>query len=297
MAKIISEIGNEILDNEDVELNLSLHMIEHCSPKKKEEFGCKSDYSLHIILHGKGVFKTKDNKSAILGSGKAFLLYPGERCSYRPVNDDPWSYMWFSFTGKNIDKMMACCGFTKETPYRDIDDFSEIRALLSEFREENDKTKVEKTTFTAYFLRLISALINTNKERMLITDNGASMKSKRLKEILLYIMSNYRMDISPEEIAKNMHISVGYLNAIVSGAMGMSLTNFINTLRVSHACELLNQSTLSIEEVANSVGFDDPKYFSRVFSRVKGLSPREYRKSKDGEDPFLWLVKKGINYR
>lgn len=297
MAKMVFDIGNDIVNSEDIEINLTNFALEHCSPHKKEEIGAKTDYSLHFVLYGKGILETTyDEQSVILGSGSVFLLYPNEQYNYRPLREDPWAYMWFAFSGENVDQMMKRCGLTKETPFRNIDDFRKIRALLNEFREEYDKTKHEKLTSISYFLRLITALITTNKEKETPVGGDVSMKSKRLHEILLYIMANYRMDISPETIAQNLHISVGYMNSILSSSLDMSIVSFINALRIAHACELLEQSSLSVEEVANSVGFNDPKYFSRIFSKVKGLSPREYRKSKSKEDPYLWLKAKGIDY-
>jgi transcriptional regulator GlxA family with amidase domain len=60
---------------------------------------------------------------------------------------------------------------------------------------------------------------------------------------------------------------------------GMSMTRYLRTLRLSKARELLSTTALNISEVAYAVGFEDPKYFSRVFSEEFGVSPGNFRQS------------------
>src|SRR5690606_14369938 len=78
------------------------------------------------------------------------------------------------------------------------------------------------------------------------------------------------------ELVHGLGISRSLLHRKLSSLTGQSATEFINHLRMKKAMQLLRQNQLNISEVAYTVGYNDPKYFSRVFSKYYGRSPREY---------------------
>lgn len=73
-----------------------------------------------------------------------------------------------------------------------------------------------------------------------------------------------------------------YFYLLFKRSMGMSPVEYRNRIRVSTACSLLESTTLSIEEIALSVGFDTPFYFSRIFKKIMSVSPRQYRQEHRG---------------
>lgn len=80
------------------------------------------------------------------------------------------------------------------------------------------------------------------------------------------------------EFTKGMGISRSLLHKKLTSLTGQSATEFINRLRLKHAMMLLQQNELNISEIAYAVGYNDPKYFSRIFSKQFGKSPSEYLK-------------------
>lgn len=294
MRKLCIDIGDDLSSGPDINLSLTCFAIEHCHPQKKQETKVSRDYSLHFVIYGKGVLRVGDNSPVAISRGMAFLIYPGESYVYSPIQEDPWTYVWVSFLGENMDSVMENCGFTKQKPYQDIEDFSQLREVLNRMLEEYDRSKVENITLSAYFLRLVSHFITSNRHRAL--DERVSAKFKRVREILIYITCNYRLQLTIEEVAAINNISPSYMMSIFSSIVGMSFTNYLNAYRVTVACVLLQQREQSIEDIAIAVGFNDSKYFTRVFKKVKGMSPREYKKLHNGEDPFKWLQEKGIDF-
>lgn len=85
--------------------------------------------------------------------------------------------------------------------------------------------------------------------------------------------------------------------ALFAEIVGMSPIVYLNTFRISAACEMLRTTDYSIREVANAVGVEDQLYFSRVFKKQKGVSPREYRAKRVDEDPYVWLKERNIDFR
>lgn len=87
----------------------------------------------------------------------------------------------------------------------------------------------------------------------------------------------YNSDLSLSRLAKLCNVSESHLSAAFKKATGSTVTDYINRTRVHQALLLLNSSSLSVSEIAARCGFDDANYFSRVFRKLQGMSPREYR--------------------
>ncbi len=105
--------------------------------------------------------------------------------------------------------------------------------------------------------------------------------SRVVKQALSYMQRNYSHTLSRVEISAAVGVSEDYLSRIFSREMGLSPWEYLNRYRVLQAKRLLADSRESVTWIASQVGFDDPAYFSRVFQKVEGCSPREYRAGQD----------------
>lgn len=92
-----------------------------------------------------------------------------------------------------------------------------------------------------------------------------------------YVEEHYTDDISLQEVADKIGISAGYLSTMFAQNMNCKFVDYLNKVRIERACTYLEQNYLKTYEIAYRVGFRDEKYFSRVFKKVKGMSPKEYR--------------------
>ena len=125
----------------------------------------------------------------------------------------------------------------------------------------------------------------------------ATKNKKLLRDILIYLNNNWVSDLTSEMITKLFGLSIRSYNRFFAEMLSMSPVEYINSYRISVACERIQKSDSSIEEVAHIAGFQDVAYFSRVFKSIKDISPQEYKKRKISEDPFLWLKEKGMFFR
>ena len=89
-------------------------------------------------------------------------------------------------------------------------------------------------------------------------------------------------DLSVETICQQVGMSRTTLHLKLTALTGMSISHYVRALRLRKAQELLTTSELNVSGVAYAVGFDDPKYFSRLFSEEFGVSPGNYRQSARG---------------
>ena len=108
-------------------------------------------------------------------------------------------------------------------------------------------------------------------------DAGEDEFVTRLRNTLSLHMDNTALD--GEMICQLMGMSRNSLYRKVMALTGMSVTPYLRALRLQRAEVLLVNSTMSVAEVAYAVGFDNPRYFSRIFSEEKGVSPSNFRNS------------------
>lgn len=112
-----------------------------------------------------------------------------------------------------------------------------------------------------------------------LRDNLAGSQYKSLlKQAVDYIDKNFRReDISLNRVAKEVNISPNYLSAVFSQEMGTTFVEYLTAKRMEKARELLRNSDLRSGEIATAVGYKDSHYFSFLFKKTQGCTPRDYR--------------------
>lgn len=94
-----------------------------------------------------------------------------------------------------------------------------------------------------------------------------------------YLEEHYYENIMLSDVAEYIGVSPGYLSTLFQKQIGKGFVDYLNEVRIDHACSYLHQHMLKTYEIAYKVGFKDEKYFSKVFKKITGQSPSEYRKS------------------
>lgn len=99
-----------------------------------------------------------------------------------------------------------------------------------------------------------------------------------MKRILDYIGQNYDKQLKLEDVAEQVYITPAYLGIIFKKETGENFTVYLTELRMKKAKELLLDVRMNINEIAYKVGYNNVRYFSRVFKENVGITPKEYRK-------------------
>ncbi len=92
------------------------------------------------------------------------------------------------------------------------------------------------------------------------------------------IYKEFTNDLRVSDIAERVHLSSNYFGELFRQTTGLSVQNYINKHRIDRARVLLEDSNDGITEIAMQVGYEDPNYFSRMFKKLCGMTPREYRR-------------------
>lgn len=93
-----------------------------------------------------------------------------------------------------------------------------------------------------------------------------------------YMHEHYNEELTLVDVAEKVGISSGYLSTLFTQNLGSGFIDTLNGIRVERACVYLQQNQMKTYEVAFKVGFRDEKYFSRIFKKVTGVTPSEYKK-------------------
>jgi transcriptional regulator GlxA family with amidase domain len=100
-------------------------------------------------------------------------------------------------------------------------------------------------------------------------------------DIAIEMMQNkIHETLSLEEIAQKVNLSASHFSNVFKKQTGFSPIEYFIHLKIQKASQYLLFTQLRIKEIASNLGIEDPYYFSRIFTRVMGLSPNEYRKKK-----------------
>ena len=106
--------------------------------------------------------------------------------------------------------------------------------------------------------------------------------TREFKELLL---NNFKKMRKPGEYADALSLSVPYLNQVIKSSTGFTVTYWIQKMIMNEARVLLSSTLNPVKDIAHKLGYPDQAYFSRIFSKTQGLSPQQYRLSKQQEPP------------
>lgn len=136
-----------------------------------------------------------------------------------------------------------------------------------------DGTKLSRAAAYGYTQGLLAEVLR----QMELTEIYGSSDS--VKEILLYCLENYAEPLTLDLLAKRLHLSKYYISHVFSQRLNLSFPEFINGLRIEHACRHMRKGE-SITQAAFDAGFSSVRSFNRNFERVMGMTPSAYRNQK-----------------
>ncbi|MCD8012997.1 MAG: AraC family transcriptional regulator [Lachnospiraceae bacterium] len=155
-----------------------------------------------------------------------------------------------------------------------------IRSLIQHlFAEFLTKDTYSETLFNNYLQIFYANIIRASEspDETAITPNQVISRT-RMPAILNYMRQNYHT-LTLETLAERFHYDSAYLSKQIKSATGKNYRDIIAELKLDEAKELLAESNLSIEKIAEMVGYGSPDHFGYVFKKETGLSPRQYRKN------------------
>ena len=110
-----------------------------------------------------------------------------------------------------------------------------------------------------------------------IPEDSGAMNDKTMREIQEFVSQNYMHDISMQDAAQYMRYSDTYFCRLFKQGFGCNFTTYLTRYRMKEAARLLKNTDLSVKEIALKTGYPDSNYFAKVFKRINGVIPSEFR--------------------
>ncbi|MBE6731836.1 MAG: helix-turn-helix transcriptional regulator [Ruminococcaceae bacterium] len=145
-------------------------------------------------------------------------------------------------------------------------------------RNGNEFTPLAENLLRSFLYSLINYAVNPDHPQNYKSLNSATVD---IVPALQYIDSHFNEDINLNTLSDLCNLSVSRFSHLFKEVTGTSAIQYVNDLRVSKASMYLNTTTLSISAIAQKIGFDDAAYFSRIFRKITGISPSDYRKKQN----------------
>ena len=117
----------------------------------------------------------------------------------------------------------------------------------------------------------------TRKYCLLVQSYSLRKYSKPVQNIINYISFNLTDDLSLNAISAEFALNSSYVSSLFKRETGSTLTNFVNNKRIEHAIYLLNTTKLPIQDIAVQCGITDVNYFTKLFKKIKNMTPSQYR--------------------
>jgi YesN/AraC family two-component response regulator len=123
-----------------------------------------------------------------------------------------------------------------------------------------------------YLFTIFGELVERMTFKSVRSDEGRALRS-----IVKFCSKHFKQEISLSILSEKLHLSKYYISHLFSGKLGIRFNDYINSLRVRSAAEMLKSGNKTITEIAYAVGYNSVRTFDRCFLKVRGMTPKEYR--------------------
>lgn len=225
---------------------------------------------------GSGYYEYK-NKVWEIKAGDILYCWHGTQHHYWADKNNPWTIFWLHVQGKEIDMFLNEMNLNLQEPVLSIG-VSPI--LISFFREILDVMKRGNSKANSLYASSLARQLLANQIYLISERNKPLDENCNFNKILKYFSDHLTETLTIADMAKYCHLSKTYFIRKFQKNFGYSPLVYFNRLKIESACHLLLVSKRSIKEIAFALGFNDPLYFSRLFQKVMGKSPSDYRSTK-----------------
>lgn len=229
------------------------------------------EYIYIYCMEGEGTIELLDEAEYVLHEGEAFCIpaFCGHR--YFANKENPWSILWVHFKGEDSKYYPL-----EERRIIRFGSKSATNRMMSHFELLLQVLKGNYTLGNFIYIAQILGMILAEtyyRER----NTNQSGQNQHVTTVIKYMYRHIEENLTLEQIAEEFDLSKSYLNQIFRKYAQRTPMEFFIHLKMQEACKLLRSTNLYIYEVGQYLGYQDQYYFSRVFRKVIGVSPREYK--------------------
>ena len=239
-------------------------------------------YYVVFITKGRGIFESAKTEPTTIEAGTCFFLYPGIWHRYKPDLASGWEEYWVGFKGDYPDKLMFQDFFHPDRPFINVGMNHELLNLFLSLLDTVSKSNHGYPQVIAGITLQILGVLNSVSLYDPIANDSIGMLIAKAKFI---IQESLEKPIDLNSLAKELPMGYSSFRKTFKNITGVSPNQYHLNLRLNRAKDLLLTTNLNINEVAYQTGFESVFYFSKLFKKKNGVSPKYYRSGEKDSSP------------
>lgn len=188
---------------------------------------------------------------------------------------EPWTIHWAQAAGANLGAYLHELGVSAAMPVVWMGEDLQLTLLFNEVANclSRESSSVNLLRASGALAHLVALMIGHRSER----NRDSSDAAQKVAQSILYMSEHLSQPLRVTTLAALANLSPAYFTVLFKEQTGCSPRDYLHLLRIHHACQLLRRTNLSVKEIANQLGYQDPFHFSRQFKTFQGVAPSEYR--------------------
>lgn len=248
---------------------LTRNRLETCRPQGRV------DYQLIYIASGRGYFYFHHSSDpTILEAGNMVLYRPGEFQKYEYYGKDHPSIYWIHFTGNGIAEMFCRYGLD---PQKHVFSSGAKSFYAQAFEQIILELQLQKEFYEESAALLLIHIIMTAGRHQHDLLHDRCIPLREVEEVMLHFREHYHEFINIERFVEEKGYGVRSFYRNFKKYTGLTPLQYLLEVRLAKAMKLLETTDFQVNEIARLVGYENALYFSRLFHRHTGVSPKEYR--------------------
>ena len=233
-----------------------------------------NDYYLVFISKGKGTYESALTAPSDVEAGTCFFLYPGVWHRYKPDPNSGWEEYWVGFNGFYIQQLMANGFFNRQNPFIYLGLHKDILIL---FRNLMETVQASLVGYPQQIAGITMQILGLANNAALHHEHDDNPVGRLIAKATFIIQESFENAIDMEKLANELPMGYSSFRKAFKRITGESPNQYHLNLRLNRAKDLLTSTLLNINEIADHTGFDSVFYFSKLFKKKNGVSPKYYR--------------------
>ncbi len=263
-----------------------LCQIHYCKRQKLKDPGKVTYGVTRTLQHHEIIFVCEGNGHIVIGGnrypmkkGMLFYIPPGVQQTIEPRDKNPEHYMTVHFSSSRMVldsdrkwKHLENIQTLHQPSAQKITDYTPLEELFEKLLDTwNDKGQSYEFVAGTLLRQLLIWVSQNNKKQ--IKNHAISLK---IDQIIEYMLQNINRKVTLEELSGIARLSTFYLSRTFKESTCYPIITYFNKMKIEKAKELLIEDNKKVKEVAYELGYTNEFYFSRIFKRLEGLSPKEF---------------------